>query len=83
MYAARGAIQQATGETLDDKYFTQTLLPEYLRTHQKETANWDVVFDARGHFWEPHTGCVVPLGTIDVRLYLAGTAMASCWERSC
>jgi hypothetical protein len=29
-----------------------------------------VVFDARGHFTEPHTRLVVPLGTIDVRHYL-------------
>jgi hypothetical protein len=31
-----------------------------------------VVFDARGHFEEPHTGEVVPLGTLDVRRYLGG-----------
>jgi hypothetical protein len=29
-----------------------------------------VVFDARGHFAEPHTGVIVPLGTLDVREYL-------------
>jgi hypothetical protein len=29
-----------------------------------------VVFDARGHLTEPHTNCVVPLGTLDVRDYL-------------
>lgn len=72
MYAARGQIQHQTGERLDDKYFTQTLLPEYLRIHRRDTADWDVVFDARGHFREPHTGYVVPLGTLDVRRYLNG-----------
>jgi hypothetical protein len=72
MYAGRDAIQDATGETLDDKYFTQSLLPAYLRDHPEETAEWDVVFDARGHIHEPHTDVIVPLGTLDVRAYLAG-----------
>jgi hypothetical protein len=71
MYAARGPIQERTGEMLDDKYFTKTLLPTYLREHPETTANWDVVFDARGHFHEPHSGAVIPLGTLAVRKYLA------------
>lgn len=71
MYAARGAIQQMTGELLDDHYFTQTLLPDYMQEYAHMTANWDVVFDARGHFVEPHTDRNVPLGTLDVRRYLA------------
>jgi hypothetical protein len=33
-----------------------------------------VVFDARGHFHEPHTGRTVPLGTIEVRRYLRDVA---------
>jgi hypothetical protein len=70
MYAARGPIQEATGEPLDDHYFTQTLLPDYLRDNSETTADWDVVFDARGHFAEPHTGLIVPLGTLEVRDYL-------------
>src|SRR5205814_217436 len=36
------------------------------------TRTWDVVFDARGHFTEPHTELIVPLGTLDVRDYLEG-----------
>ena len=70
MYAARGAIQARTARTLDDQYFCQTLLPDYLMEHPNAAAAWDVVFDARGHFEEPHTGCIVPLGTLDVRQYL-------------
>jgi len=72
MYAARGPIQDRTGEPLDDKYFTQTLLPDYMNEHAEVTAAWDVVFDARGHFLEPHTGLNVPLGTLEVRQYLSG-----------
>jgi hypothetical protein len=71
MYAARPTILELTGrDALDDKYFTQTLLPDYLEEHPDETAGWDVVFDARGHFVEPHTTRSVPLGTLDVRQYL-------------
>jgi hypothetical protein len=70
MYAARGPIQERTGRTLDDQYFCQTLLPDYLIENPDSTATWDVVFDARGHLVEPHTGRVVPLGTLDVRDYL-------------
>jgi DNA topoisomerase VI subunit B len=71
MYAARPAIQELTGRSLDDTYFTQTLLPDYMREHAEEAANWDVVYDARGHLWEPHSGYEVGLGTLGVREYLA------------
>jgi hypothetical protein len=71
MYAARPRILELTGKSkLDDKYFTQTLLPDYVEEHPEQTAAWDVVFDARGHFVEPHTGRQVSLGTIEVRDYL-------------
>src|SRR5216684_858285 len=55
MYAARDHIQRRAERMLDDQYFTQTLLPDYLTEYPEETADWDVVFDARGHFTEPHT----------------------------
>ena len=71
MYAARPAILEMTGcAKLRDTYFTQTLLPDYLNSHPEADDTWDVVFDARGHFTEPHTGQTVALGTIDVRRYL-------------
>ena len=73
MYAARGEILRLTGrDRLDDKYFTQTILPGYINAHP-DAREWDVVYDARGHFTEPHASKseVVPLGTIDVRAYLA------------
>lgn len=68
MYAARGYIQDRTGQKLNDDYFTQTLLPDYVEAYH---VNWDVVFDARGHLTEPHTRTTVPLGTLAVRGYLA------------
>jgi hypothetical protein len=70
MYAARGEIQRLTGRTLDDQYFTQQLLPDFMNQYPNDTADWDVVFDARGHFHEPHTGRIVPLGTLEVRRHL-------------
>ncbi|UCD51436.1 MAG: hypothetical protein JSW27_02155 [Phycisphaerales bacterium] len=70
MYAARPQIlARADVETLNDAYFTQQLLPNYMESHP-ETAAWDVVFDARGHFYEPHTEKEVALGTLAVRRYL-------------
>lgn len=67
MYAARGAIQDRTGRKLDDRYFTQTLLPDYIA---RTGVSWDIVWDARGGLEEPHTGHRVPLGTLQVREYL-------------
>jgi hypothetical protein len=76
MYAARGEILRLTGKlTLNDQYFTQVLLPDYIEAHPEITANWDVVFDDRGTFIEPHTGRVVPLGTVEVRQYLGERPM--------
>jgi DNA topoisomerase VI subunit B len=68
MYAARGEIQERTGKQLNDAYFTQTLLPDYIAEND---VDWDVVYDDRGHFREPHTGTVIGLGTLAVRDYLA------------
>jgi DNA topoisomerase VI subunit B len=69
MYAARPAIQAATGKQLDDQYFTQTLLPNYMAEND---VDWNVTFDNRGQFIEPHTNRVVGLGTLAVRRYLQG-----------
>jgi hypothetical protein len=71
MYAARGHIQRVADRDLGqrfDQYFSQNLLPDYIEHHG---VDWNVVFDARGHFHEPHTGKEVPLGTLQVRDYLA------------
>jgi hypothetical protein len=71
MYAARPQILELTErDTLDDRYFTQTLLPDYVAMNPEECRNWDIVWDARGHFTEPHTGHEIALGTLEVRGYL-------------
>ena len=74
MYAVRRLIQGITDEPLVDNYFTQTLLPAYMQSNPETTAEWDVVFDARGHFTEPHTQVEVALGTLDVRQHLCGSS---------
>lgn len=74
MYAARPLIIQRTGKSSPwskDSYFTQILLPDYIREHPDETADWDIVYDDRGHLSEPHTGRTIGLGTLAVRQYLA------------
>ena len=74
MYFVRKMIQHETTETLDDKYFTQNLLPNFIHDNPRLTAPWDVVFDARGHHTEPHTRVEVALGTLPVRKHLLGSA---------
>lgn len=72
-YQARGPIQEITGKTgLNSQYFSQTLVPEYERQNPETASSWDVLYDARGDFHEPHTGRSVPLGTLEVRGYLHG-----------
>jgi hypothetical protein len=69
MYRARPHILRATGENhLTDSYFTQSLLIEYMEV--KDCSDWDIIWDARGHFVEPHTRRRVELGTLEVRQYL-------------
>ncbi len=70
MYAARGEIQRLTGKPLDSKYFTQTLLWDFIEEHPDLTASWKIAVDPRGNLVEPHTGRRVPLGTLPVEDYL-------------
>jgi hypothetical protein len=72
MYAARDHIQTATGKPLNDDYFTQTVLPDFISDNPGLTAGWNINYDVRGHFREPHGGRIVGLGTREVRTYLAG-----------
>jgi hypothetical protein len=68
-YVARPLIEQRTDKPLSYSYFSQTLLPNYVTENGKEYS-WDVIFDDRGHFTEPHTNRVIGLGTLNVRAYL-------------
>lgn len=67
-YAARPLIlSKATNNELDSKYFTQKLLKDYL---EEFTPGWKVVWDARGHFTEPHTQKSIGIGGIEVEKYI-------------
>jgi hypothetical protein len=71
-YVCRPLIMKLTGrvaEKVQSGYFTQTILPDYIDAHP-DSYKWDVPYDDRGHFVEPHTGCIIGLGTIAVREYL-------------
>ena len=72
MYAARPLVQELTHGKCwkHSSYFTQTLLPDFLEQYPELTARWDVVFDARGHLFEPHTHHQLGLGTLEVRQYI-------------
>src|SRR5439155_12075014 len=52
-----------------DSQFTQGYLPDFIAAHPELTKDWDVVYDDRGHFTEPHTGETFGLGTLKVRRY--------------
>ena len=72
MYAARRRVQELTGGKYwkESSYFTQTLLPDFQEQNSELTEKWDVVYDARGTLFEPHTGVTVPIGTLAVRRYV-------------
>jgi hypothetical protein len=68
-YQARPKIMALTDDKyLNYGYFSQTLLPDYI--DEKSLQHWHVVYDARGHFEEPHTHRRVGCGTIEVGCYL-------------
>jgi hypothetical protein len=67
-YKARPLIMALTDDKeLRYKYFSQTLLPDYI---EEKGAIWNVVYDARGHFEEPHTNRSIGCGTLEVANYL-------------
>jgi Protein of unknown function C-terminus (DUF2399) len=74
MYAARPLVLELTGGDCwsNSSYFTQRLLPDFMNDpgNAELTRGWDIVFDARGHFAEPHTRARTELGTVDVRGYI-------------
>jgi hypothetical protein len=75
MYAARPEILKIAGkDNLDSQYFCQTLLPDYIRDYSRACSNWDIAWDDRGHFAEPHTGRRIGLGTLAVRQYVGSYA---------
>jgi Topoisomerase 6 subunit A/Spo11, Toprim domain len=76
MYAARPYIQRHADRDLGsrfDQYFTQQLLPDFI---EENRVDWDVVYDDRGHFREPHSKEVVGLGTLNVRKYLGDVSLS-------
>ncbi len=73
-YTARPSIlAEADADSLDSQYFTQELLKSYL---EQRRPGWDVVYDARGHFAEPHREGrdrqqPIGLGGAEVRAYVS------------
>jgi hypothetical protein len=72
MYAARPDILRLAGvEKFSDNRFTQYNLPDFITANPELCVEWDVVFDARGHFREPHSDHrEFGLGTLEVRNYV-------------
>jgi DNA topoisomerase VI subunit B len=71
MYVARPKVIAATGCFYKDSAsFTQGALPDFIAANHELTKDWDVVFDARGHFKEPHTNYKFGLSTLGTREYI-------------
>jgi len=68
-YAARGPVLKMTGkEALDSGHIAQRLLVDFIEEHG---VAWNIAWDDRGHFREPHTDHEIGLGTLAVRDYVA------------
>jgi len=70
MYKARPMILKYVSKDLGQNfavYFTQTLLKDFIELYEPA---WKIVWDARGHFIEPHTGEKIGLGGIEVDKYV-------------
>jgi len=65
-YQARPLIQQLTSKTLQDTYFCDTLLYQYI---QEVKPLPGLYREPRGHLREPHTNLLIPMGTKDVEGY--------------
>ena len=71
-YQVRPLVMELTGGKTwkNSDTFTQSVFFDYLRDHPRETLDWDVVFDARGHLTEPHVKRQIGIGTLEVRGYV-------------
>jgi hypothetical protein len=71
-YAARPEMLRLTElREIRSDYFSQQLLINYMNRYPDLTAGWNIAWDDRGHFSEPHTGREIGLGTLAVRGYIA------------
>jgi hypothetical protein len=70
-YQVRPMVRAAIGSNIwkNSAAFTQNVFQSYLRDNPEETSNWDIVYDARGHFSEPHMQKQIGCGTLEVRGY--------------
>jgi hypothetical protein len=78
-YQVRPLVMQLTGGKTwkNSDTFTQGVFSDYVRDHPRETQDWDVVFDARGHLTEPHVKRRIGIGTLEVRGYV------NSWKEPC
>jgi hypothetical protein len=74
MPLGRRILEFTGNESFSENNFIQYHLPDYVAEHPDECAGWDVIYDARGHFTEPHTDRSIPLGTLEEREYRAAWA---------
>lgn len=73
-YACREAFREATGRTIDYKYFANTLLPQYMNRHSEECVRWRINADPRGTLVIPNANddVRIPCGTVLIDEHLSG-----------
>ena len=78
-YQVRPLVMELTDGKIwkNSDTFTQGVFFDYIRDHPRETQDWDVVFDARGHLTEPHLKRRIGIGTLEVRGYVKS------WTNTC
>lgn len=59
-----------TGESIGYSWFSGTVVPQRLAANS-ELARYDILYDERGHFVEPHVATLHGFSTLGVRQYLA------------
>lgn len=74
-YACRDQFRERTGRELQWKYFSNTLLVQYMNRHRDdpEVASWRVTADPRGTLQIPNAAheVVIPVGTLQIDDHLA------------
>ncbi len=70
-YQIRPLVLATTGGKFWKNYSSFAgVLKDYMREHPDQTVDWDIVYDARGHFAEPHVRHRLGIGTLEVRRYV-------------
>jgi hypothetical protein len=77
-YACRETFREATGRSIDYKYFANTLLPQFMNRHPDRCEGWRINADPRGTLVIPNANepVRIPCGTVLIDEHLANRRSA-------